>query len=433
MTQLRSLIDANIPVFEIFSNTGGNSLSFNSGVVELYYYENILSETVRMSIAFVDTGNAADGDDGTGGRITASNKIKISRGEKVYIEIQDGLKQKISFKTDNNSLHITSKDKGSDSLKEFEVIELVSKEYLKNESLRLVKRYDGKISDSVSKILREEIKTQKNIDIESTKNKRSFIATIKKPFWFIMWLASQSIKDGTSALGLLAGYFFFETKSGYKFKSVDGLFEQNYTKKYIYNNTVSDPPEGYTGKILNFELVSDNDLKEQLQMGTYNSSVNLFNSQESVFNCNPLDISKQAAASSSQATEFGRNMNMEFIIDPSRFYASFESVGNLKPIEQSKEKDTEKKDYLSASSSRYNQAFTVKIQVTIAGDFSLEAGELIFCDFPEQSTKPNPTSDPRMSGVYLISSLCHRIDPQQQCYTSLELIRETYGRKAMIR
>lgn len=433
MTETRSLIESNIPVFKIFPNKGGDPISFNGGVVELYYYESILSETVRMTIAFVDTGNASDGDDGTGGKTTASNKIKISRGEKVYIEIEDALKQKISFKTDDKPLHITTRSKGSDKFKEFEIIELVSKEYLRNESIRLVKRYDGKISDSVNKILTEEIKTKKNIDIESTKNERSFIATTKKPFWFILWLASQSIKEKTSAIGLLAGYFFFETKTGYKFKSIDGLFEQEYTKKYLYNNTVSDPPPGYTGKILSSEVIDDADMKDQLQMGTFNSSVNLFDSQESVYNCNPLDIAKQAAASSSQATEFGKNMNDEFISDASRFYWNFESKGNLKSIEQSKEKDTEKTEYLSASTSRYNQAFSVRVQITIAGDFSLEAGQLIFCDFQEQSSKPNPTHDPRISGVYLISSLCHRIDPGRQSYTSLELIRESYGRKPMKR
>jgi hypothetical protein len=431
---LNELNSSNVPIFEIFPNAGGKPLAFNGGIAELYYYENILSETVRMSIAFVDTGNAVSGDDGTGGNITASNKIKISRGEKVYIEIEDALKQKISFKTDDTALYIGARDKGNDKLREFEIIELVSKEFLLNESVRIKKRYDGKISDSVTKIIKtgdEGLKTPKKIDIEPTKNERSFIATIKKPFYFIMWLASQSIKEGTSALGLIAGYFFFETKSGYRFKSIDGLFEQEYTKKYIENNTVSDPPPGYTGKILSSQVVDDSDFKNQLQMGTFNSSVNLFSTQESVYNCNPLDIGSQLSSVSSLASEFGKNLNQDFISNPSRFFTGSKSIGNLKPVEQSKELDTIKEDYLSASSSRYNQAFTVKLNITIAGDFSLEAGQLIYCDFPEQSTKPNPTYDPRISGIYLISSLCHRIDPQQQCFTSLELIREAYGRKPM--
>jgi hypothetical protein len=432
--RIEILTKSNVPIFKVFPNTGGEPVAFNGGISELYYYENILSETVRMTIAFTDTGYASDGNDGTGGRITASNKIKISRGEKVYIELEDALEQKISFKTDDTAMYISGRSKGSDKLREFEIIELVSKEFLKNESVRLKKRYDGKISDSVTKIIKtdtEGLRTNKTIDIEPTKNSRSFIATIKKPFYFIMWLASQSIKENTTAAGLLAGYFFFETKSGYKFKSIDGLFGQEYIKKYIQNNTVSDPPPGYTGKILSSEVIDDADLRDQLQMGTYNSSVNLFNTLESVYNCNPLDIAQQVGFTNSLATEFGKNMNLDFISNPSRFFTGTESIGNLLPVEQSRELDTIKKDYLSASSSRYNQAFTVKVQITIAGDFSLEAGQLIYCDFPEQSTKPNPTQDPRISGVYLISSLCHRIDPQQQCYTSLELIREAYGRRSM--
>lgn len=436
MTQLRNIVDKNVPIFKIFPNTGGEPIAFNGGIAELHYYENILSETVKMTIAFVDTGNAIDGNDGTGGKITASNKIKISRGEKVYIEFEDGLGQKISFKTDDNALYITQRDKGSDKLKEFEIIELVSKEFLTNESIRLKRRYDGKISDSVEKIIKtgdEGFKTPKDIDIEPTKNERSFIATIKKPFYFIKWLATQSIKENTSAVGLLAGYFFFETKSGFKFKSVDGLLEQEYTKKYIYNNTVSDPPSEYTGKILDVQVIDDNDLRDQLQLGTYNSSVNLFNPFESSYYCNPMDISQQITVSSSPATEYGRYMNLDFINEPSRFYTSFKSVGNFKAIEESKELDTVKEDYLSAASSRYNQIFTVKLTVTIGGDFSLEVGQLIYCDFPEQSTKPNPTYDPRISGVYLISALHHYIQPSQHCYTYLEIIREASGRKPMKR
>ena len=69
---------------------------------------------------------------------------------------------------------------------------------------------------------------------------------------------------------------------------------------------------------------------------------------------------------------------------------------------------------------------------TIPADFSLEAGELIFVDFPEQSSKPNPEYNKRMSGVYMISALCHKITTGKadwQAITSLELVRDSYGRK----
>lgn len=420
-----TLNSSNIPIFKIFSNADGKEIAFNGGVAELYYYENILSETVRMTISVVDTGKGSEG-------VTASEKIKLTGTEKVHIEIEDSKQQKISFKTSTNELHITGRERVTDKLRDIEILELVSKEYLKNESVRVDQRYDGKISDSLAKILKEVLKTEKKLDIEQTKNERSFIGTIKKPFWFVMWLAGQSIREDTSALGLSAGYFFFETKSGFKFKSIDTLFGQVPIKKYIYNSTTSTKiPTGYDGKILEYDFVDSADMKDQLQMGTYNTSVNLFSSFESSFGCNPLDISTQSSAIIAAGTEYGKNLFKDFISQPSRFFTGNQSIGGLKPIDESHELDADKAKYLSSATSRYNQAYTVKANITIFGDFSLEVGQLIHCDFPEQSTKTNTEASPRMSGVYMISALCHRIDPQLQCFTSLELIRDSYGRKPL--
>lgn len=418
-----SINESNIPIFKIYSNETGKEVTFNGGVAELNYYENILSETVRMSISVVDTGQGSLG-------TTASENIKLTGTEKVHIELEDTQKQKISFTTSTNELHITGRERITEKLKDIEFLELVSKEYLKNESVRVNKRYDGKISDSLTKILKEVLKTQKKLDIEQTKNARSFIGTLKKPFWFIMWLAGQSIREDTSALGLSAGYFFFETKSGYKFKSIDTLFGQTPVKKYIYNNTTSTKiPKRYDGKILEYNFVDSADMKDQMMMGTFNTSVNLFDSFESSFGCNPLDISTQASSVTPAGTEFGKNLFKDFVSNPSRFFTGNQSIGGLKPVDESHELDTDKAKYLSSATSRYNQAYTVKANITIFGDFSLEAGQLIYCDFPEQSTKATKEANPRMSGIYMISALCHRIDPIKQCYTSLELIRDSYGRK----
>jgi len=58
----------------------------------------------------------------------------------------------------------------------------------------------------------------------------------------------------------------------------------------------------------------------------------------------------------------------------------------------------------------------------------LRAGDLIHCDFPELSNKPNPSYNPRMSGIYMISALCHTVS-KNETYTNLELVRDSYGRK----
>ena len=61
--------DNNITLFEIYPNSGGEAVSVAGGVIELYYYENILSETIRVTASIVDTGNVSGADDGSGGKI----------------------------------------------------------------------------------------------------------------------------------------------------------------------------------------------------------------------------------------------------------------------------------------------------------------------------------------------------------------------------
>lgn len=440
--RLDALSKSNITKFNIYPNAGGKEVDFKGGVVELSYYEDIMSPTIRISTSVIDTGRAAPGNDGTGGKVSASEAIKLTGMEKCEIEIEDAVGQKLSIK----DIHISSRQRITEKFNDIEILEIVSKEHLKNESVRVVERYDGKISDSVQKIIRKVLQSTKPLDIEVTQNKRSFIGTTKKPFWFITWLGTQSIPQSNGKVGKTAGYLFYETHKGFKFKSIDTLMSETSTpssttglktkyKSYIYNNTTSSViPVGYTGKIINYDSNSTSDMKDKLMIGSFNSSVNLFNPFESAFNCNPLNISSQESGITYAGTEYGKNLNSLFIKEPSRFFTSNEAIGGLTNINQSKEYDMEKSKILSTSASRYNQLFTIKVNITIPADFSLEAGEMIFIDIPEQTSKPNPSYNERMSGVYMISALCHKITPGKgndgfQSITSLELVRDSYGRK----
>ena len=77
---------------------------------------------------------------------------------------------------------------------------------------------------------------------------------------------------------------------------------------------------------------------------------------------------------------------------------------------------------------RYNQLFTIKINITIAADFTLKAGDLVHCDFPEVSTSKSSGLNKESSGIYMISSLCHRLTSDQSS-TNLTLVRDSFGRK----
>ena len=442
-------VNNNISRFEIYPNDGGNPISVNGGTIELYYYENILSETIRVNATFIDTGNVSGGNDGGGGKIGVDDIVKIGNGEKVYLEFEDGdnTPNKLSFTSDKNALYLNQRDKLFEHTQQTGyTVELVSNEYLKNESKRVIKRYDGKISEHVKNIMMEVIGTEKELDIELTDNNFNFIGTIKKPFWNILWLAKKSIPQKQNSDGKSAGYFFYETYNGYHFKSIDNLLEgtgegssttsnKKKYKSYIFNNTDSSVvPEGYDGKIISYEAGNTGDFQNNLMMGTYNSTNKGFDARESSYSENQIDITSQESGVTIAGTDF-KFVNKIFADDSSRSSFSFKSVGNLpegknlqSQLPKSKELDIDKAKTINQAASRYNQVFTIQLNIIIEGDFSLGAGDLIYCDFPELTTKTTPGFNPRMSGTYLISALCHRISAQKT-YTSLELIRDSYGRK----
>ena len=65
------------------------------------------------------------------------------------------------------------------------------------------------------------------------------------------------------------------------------------------------------------------------------------------------------------------------------------------------------------------------MQITIAGDFSLHIGDLIFIDIGSL-TEENKV-DKFVGGKYMISDLCHRMD-SNGIFTKLNLCRDSFKR-----
>ena len=84
-------------------------------------------------------------------------------------------------------------------------------------------------------------------------------------------------------------------------------------------------------------------------------------------------------------------------------------------------------DTMVQSIMRYNQLFTVKTNITIPGDFSIKAGDLVTCDFPELKGDASDENE-QTGGIYMVAHVCHRITPRST-YTSLGLVRDSFGRK----
>lgn len=433
--------EAQISLFEITSNYSG-TLEVSPGVVELNYYESILDNTVRVTSTLVDTG-------GKDFSLFEDGSINLTVGEKVQLRMTDGYGFQLDF-TGDKELRIDKARAIEESTNKMSVtIDLFSKESINNEleQYRVKQRFDGKISDSVNKILTEVLKTEKEVDIDESLNNLSFLPVsqcidsfaLDKPLNQLTWLAPRSVPDAPNAKGNLAGYFFYETYEGFKFKSIDKLFlDQEPKRKLIFNNTIGEIPPGYDSKILDYSFHNSFDMRSALTTGSQTAAkMKSVNSYESAYRENPFESSSQFNEDNTGGKEqpkIASDLGVQEQV--SRVSYKWDDPGFLvegKTLKDQLPKSTyinySNDEILRQSYMRYNNLFSVKLSLTIAGDMSLRAGDLVHCDFAEISNKQEKTYSTKKSGIYMIVDVCHRVT-KTGCHTRLNLVRESIGRKS---
>jgi len=428
-----------------------------TGVIRLQYWESILQDGIRATVMYGDSGNTIDGKE-DGDRTTAIDGLPIVGQEKVQLKFTDNNEETLDLTMYVNKV----KPFYDDSTKSAVALDLASKEFIMNEKVRVTKRYDGKVSEHVKSILEEVLKlkdsedgtTTKELDIEDTENNYNFIGLNKKPYYMLNYLSKASVPNTENAGGNTAGFFFYETSEGYKFKSIDWLLGQDKKKSIIYNETPDtggeNIPEGYDMKALQFEKENAVDVKNKLRMGAYSTRTVVFDP----FNCkyevlekkakevednggiqtagNELPVLNKEFDQEGKSKEFSRTMYM--LLDtgslPSGGGNGEKPVATTKEqLKKSDEQNFKAQKILAQSVMRYNQLFAAMNTITIAGDFSLHAGDAIFVDAPElKADTKNDEVNKESGGLYIIADLCHYITPKET-YTKLNLVRDTFGRK----
>jgi hypothetical protein len=429
----KSALSSNIVTCKIYGNDGG-SVNLIPGIYELKYYESILQDTVRVTIIYVDSKGSIND-------TTVLEGLPIVGQERVELEIVDNVEGKKKVTLYVNSAH----PQHNDYNKQLVALDLVSKEYILNQQVRIRKRYDGKLSDHVKKILTDSppfgLKTKKNLDIEQTVNLYNFIGNNKKPLYVCAWLSKKSIPSSGGGKGETAGYFFFETDSGFKYKSIDSLMKQNPKTKLIYNSSVDSQgakiPPGYDGKIIDYNVDSAaNNISEKMKIGLYNTKIVKFDP----FTCYYEVINRQSSDSYEKGGKKLPKLNdKEFPNKESNAATKTNYVlidtgtlptGNIdQQLQKSRDKNLEESDILNQATMRYNNLFSTQVSVTLPGLFKLSAGDTIFIDSPKIEGSQNNDVNQQYGGKYLISHICHYIT-QSETYTSANIVRESFGRQA---
>ena len=446
--------------FEIKSNVNDDTVDLRgSGNPIIQYRESIFLPYVEITAFIVDTGNTLPADDGSGAGVGLLDDGFAQGTETILFNIEDAKGHRINLSRDTD-LRVASVIGDFQGFKNSSFqMTIVSKEAFDNTLLKnrcgggeenTDMKYSGRISDIARAIIRENLKSPKwqSMNTDETLDEYHAFGQDRTPFEMILDLQQLAIPNiqtskGKTAKGNTAGYLFFQTANGYQFRSLDKLYDTTgkTIPRYIENSKSDDSlPAGYDGKILWSNISKSVNALNQFENGAWASKIYVFN-----------DVTKKAEIKTLQSDGKGNGItagrhlpkiNKDYLDSDGNPYPTLkthvrQAVGQTVVGFDSIEKQVEKTDKINYNNDEiilqahqnYRQKMNTSAEIVIDADLSLNAGDLIYCEFPELSTKVTTIgSRTRKSGIYMIADLCHYGDVGNS-FTGLHLVRDAYGAK----
>ena len=385
-------------------------------VLSIDYYESIFEPTFTFELTLVSNEDAL-------------TNLKLRGTETVSIEIEH---QSGTLEFDDLILTSFVQNESVSTSNIFSII-LKPLSVVENEKNRLTQKYDNtiKASTHVENILKSNLKIDEDsIEVEETANNDGFFGNYWRSFKGLYWLARRAVSasmpedgGGTDRVGFL----FWQTKSAYKFKSIDTMITDGKNDdvfEYTQNDTVSDNP--------NFDIYNPSFEYDQDIIGQMNNS--MYGENRSYFNVHTLQVTKQRPFSKSNAKQ--AHLGDEEIVDldedinenPTRVtrVAITDFTQRTDGTIDSGEGDYHPHKVISQSRMRYESLLSRSLRITVPCNIKLEAGDVILVKL----IKTMAGNDEWLSGYYLIKDLRHTVhftETGVQCYTYLRLVRDTPG------
>lgn len=414
--------------FNITSKDGKKTVSIIGGVLDFQYFENLYSPITTAIIEVANTGNTIDGQG-------IYNGLPIRGGERVHFQIKTPF-DNLSGKTEPFD-YIMYVDKilsyASDKRAEHFVLHLVSREGITNEQTRISRKYtDPTIDKSIQQIL-SLVEPLQAADLEKTENAFPFTGNMKHPLTWAVLLSKHAVPVGAKSKS--AGFFFWQTKRGFVFKSIDGLVkfakESVGIQTYYYRETMSNPYENPTENattILTFQVNKSADLRRSLNEGE-KSSYRIF--------FNPLDFSFTQPNESLFTPDFknilGELEEPAAVADPEninatqwapRVLSGTANVGTL-DVGVSTEFNYNPYQDQAQAAARYSSFSNIDLTILVPVNTNLCAGDPVNLEFPKVSVE-TPEIDRKTSGLYIIREITHKFLPTKS-YTSMRVVKDSPG------
>ena len=416
-------LNPSVLMAKIKSNDGKKTIDLKDGFVTLQYGEHLFGDSVDIAFAYSDTGVRG---------LSVSEDLPIYRTEDIRFKFADGTGLVLDV-----SLNVDKIEKISSNTTNSNVmLHCVSEELMRNELVdaNVEIRYDGRVSDSIRKICKDNLKTTKKLFIEESANNFNFLGNGHKSLYTLNWLSKHAIPSRDGKTGDSAGCLFYENYNGVYFKSIDGLFAQKPVKKFTFTNNPKFNTVEFDGAILRMDEDKQANALSQLRIGAYDTKLVTFDPRTRQY----VEIEDKAESSVKGTTTAGKNLpilNEKFKSESSRKTFMMTDTGSMptgdtkEQVAKNNKKNFDVENVLNQAIRRYNQILSQQISITIAGDFSLHVGDTISISKPSLDESRGGNVDKFTSGKYLITDLCHYLTPTE-VFTKLSLARDTFNRKS---
>ena len=416
MSYLKQIVIKNLTISSVDGDKVAVLGDNITSVLSIDYYENIFHPNYQFEIVFVSVDNPL-GD------------LELRGTETASIEIQHG-----SGTLEFDDLIVTSFIQNqSESTANTFTVRLDPVGTINNEKNRVTKRYspDVKGTVHVENILKTQIGAgEDDIDVEESANPVGFFGNYWRPFKALYWIAKRSMSgsmpedgDGTDRVGFL----FWQTKSGYKFKSIDTMISDSKKEtvfEYVQNDATSDNP--------NFDLYNPTfEIDQNIILQMMNS---MYGENRKYFNIHTLQVTDDVAFSKSNAkqahlgiedeTKLNYDINERPTVPTRNIFMDYTMRRDGTINDGDKEYNPHK--IISQAKMRYQTLLSRSLRATVPMNLKLEAGDVVSVKLIDSMKG----TDKWMSGLYIIKDLQHSYITRKngvQCYTYLRLVKDTPG------
>ncbi len=483
-TEAQYATQANLISCIVTNNQGVELPPLNGDMILGFIHrESLLSPFMSGVLAISDSADFLNGLDMDG------NQSPIEGGEVVKITVKTPVSQSEDGETYEYKIWKIG-NRISINKKQAYALALVSEEALVNETTRVMGRIpsggqnDKKVPEkSISGIVEDLIKTDIGINSskpfysEDTKFKQVIIGARRRPFDIISSLSDKAVstkgKTGNDNSGSsdssetkqtikgTAGFFFWETKRGYNFFSVDALCDEP-DGIFAAPDLQTEIHTGYQEKIANSEgtdsrsiiskiaFTSEIDTMSALRKGKYSSDMIFFNlstGQYEEYQYKITDSYKNMAHLGNQTKVSELKVGEQALVEtPSRLMTMildhetwFNEPGVASPYEDAENPSVFAdwhKHFAAQAVARKELLNNQQCTIEIPGNNEICAGDKVEIRVQRKApdkVKEEEPWDLESSGVYLVKDVEHRFNfadgTSGKVITTLQLFRDSYGVK----